>query len=154
MPLTFLDGAKVAAWSRWLWALVFGVVAFLFWHIIINEDGAIVEAASDVEVVMMLGLMGFFIVLSGGTWLYFNRFHRLLSRIKLGEAAPVLMEPTRGSPDVQSARELEARIVLSPEIAEVTAEPEPGEITEELPLTPQEERIENDQPPRQDADEH
>ncbi|MCK5641028.1 MAG: hypothetical protein KAJ19_09535, partial [Gammaproteobacteria bacterium] len=72
VPLTFMDGAKVTAWKRWVWLVVFALVAFLFYHVIINEHGGLAEAAGDMEVVMMFGLMGFFLMLSGVTWLYFQ----------------------------------------------------------------------------------
>ena len=78
VPLTFMDGAKVTAWNRWVWLGLFTLVAFLFYHIIINEHGGLDEVVGDMEVVMMWGLMGFFLILSGGTWLYFRLRHKPL----------------------------------------------------------------------------
>jgi hypothetical protein len=71
VPLNFNDGAKIVAWKRWIWLIIFVVVSFLFYHIIINEDGRITEAVGDMEVMMMFGLMGFFVLICGAIWLYF-----------------------------------------------------------------------------------
>ena len=41
IPLTFLDGATVKNWSRLGWALVFGVVTFLWWQLLLNQDAVV-----------------------------------------------------------------------------------------------------------------
>ena len=66
-----MDGAKVAAWNKWVCIIAFSLVAFLFYWFIINKDGTLVEAVHNMKVVTMFGLMGLFAVLSGGIWLYF-----------------------------------------------------------------------------------
>jgi DNA-directed RNA polymerase subunit RPC12/RpoP len=78
MPLTFMDGAKVAAWNRAVCATLLFVISFLFFWILIYKDkeGELAEAAGDMEFVMIWGMMALFLTLSGLTWLYFRRRYK------------------------------------------------------------------------------
>jgi len=87
VPLTFLDGAKITAWKWWVWPFVMAPVAFIFWYII-NPTGTFSKIVGNMGARMMWGLMGFFLLLSVVTWLYF------LLRKKL---TPVVIPPS-GTP--------------------------------------------------------
>ena len=43
IPLTFIDGATVKNWSRLGWAVVFGIVTFLWWQLLLNQDAVVPE---------------------------------------------------------------------------------------------------------------
>jgi hypothetical protein len=74
MPLRFMHGAIVMRWSRVVWALLFGLVAFLWWQLLINRDSAYADAFKQTSVLFALGLLAFFMATTGTTWTYF-RFH-------------------------------------------------------------------------------
>jgi hypothetical protein len=80
VPLTFLDGAKITAWKWWVWPFVMAPVAFLFWHIILNREGTFSDVVNNMGAKMMWGLMGFFLLLSAVTWIYFRWRYKNKSR--------------------------------------------------------------------------
>ena len=70
IPLRFVEGSKVAAWSRTAWALVFGLAAFGFVHILLRPDsGYVASASSRLTVVVLFVAFG---VASIGFWAYFR----------------------------------------------------------------------------------
>jgi hypothetical protein len=73
IPLTFFDGAKMAEWNRWVWFALFGVAGFLFWHVLLNKEGAYLGALPDKRVITALSLLSFYSVVSLTTWAYFRR---------------------------------------------------------------------------------
>ncbi len=72
IPLTFLDGATVKNWSRLGWALVFGVVTFLWWQLLLNQDASYVSAFEQTNVRVVLATLGVFMLTTGGLWSYFR----------------------------------------------------------------------------------
>ena len=72
LPLTFLDGSILVSWNKWVWIIVFGIVSFLFYHIIINNNAILASAVKDTNVVTMLALVLFSVIFSIGFWLYFR----------------------------------------------------------------------------------
>jgi hypothetical protein len=72
IPLTFLDGATVKDWSRLGWALVFGVVTFLWWHLLLNQDASYLGAFEQTNVRVVLATLGVFMLTTGGLWSYFR----------------------------------------------------------------------------------
>jgi len=72
LPLASLEGAKVMAWSRRLWAVIFGVSLFAFLSIIVNPHGNTLPPPSAGSVWSLVGLVGGLTLLSVGTWLYFQ----------------------------------------------------------------------------------
>ena len=72
IPLTFLDGATVKNWSRLGWALVFGVVTFLWWQLLLNQDAAYLGAFEQTNVRVVLATLGVFMLTTGGLWSYFR----------------------------------------------------------------------------------
>jgi len=73
IPLRFMDGAKIAQWNRLLWFLTFGAAAFLFWHVLLNQEGAYLHALPERKVVAALSLLTFYTIVTMGTWAYFRQ---------------------------------------------------------------------------------
>ena len=76
IPLMFVDGERLVKWHKWIWITVFTIVVFLFYYIIINKDGEIVDAMGDIKVQMMFVITGVFLVLSIGVWLFLGMRHK------------------------------------------------------------------------------
>ena len=76
IPLRFMDGATVMAWSRVAWVLTFGVVTFLWWQLLLNQDRAYAAAFEHSNVKLVLATLGLFMLTTGGLWSYF-RFRRV-----------------------------------------------------------------------------
>ena len=72
VPLSFMDGAKIAQWNRLLWLLLFGAAAFLFWHVLLNQEGAFLKALEQRRVVAALVLLSLYSIITVFTWLYFR----------------------------------------------------------------------------------
>ena len=72
VPLTFMDGSKVMAWSRTVWGVAFGLAAWLFFHVLINPGSAYLEALSSKKVLLMLATLAAYGSLTIGTWLFFR----------------------------------------------------------------------------------
>jgi hypothetical protein len=73
IPLRFMDGAKIAQWNRLLWFLIFAAAAFLFWHVLLNQEGAYAHVLPERKVVAALSLLGFYSIVTVGTWAYFRQ---------------------------------------------------------------------------------
>jgi hypothetical protein len=70
IPLRFVEGSKLAAWSRTAWALVFGLAAFGFVHVLLRPDsGYVASNASRATVVILFVVFG---LVSVGFWAYFR----------------------------------------------------------------------------------
>ena len=72
IPLRFMDGATVMAWSRVAWVLAFGVVTFLWWQLLLNQDRAYLAAFEHTNVQLVLATLGLFMLTTGGLWAYFR----------------------------------------------------------------------------------
>jgi len=72
VPLTFMDGSKVMAWSRAVWGVAFGLAAWLFFHVLINPGSAYLEALTSKKVLLMLGTLAGYGALTITTWLFFR----------------------------------------------------------------------------------
>jgi len=73
IPLSFMDGAKIAQWNRLLWFLMFAAAAFLFWHVLLNQEGAYLHALPERKVIAALSLLAFYSIVTVGTWAYFRQ---------------------------------------------------------------------------------
>jgi hypothetical protein len=73
IPVTFMDGSKVMAWSRTVWLALFAVVTFLFWHVLLNKEGAYDDALEQRQVAGALGLLAFYAVVTLVVWAYFRK---------------------------------------------------------------------------------
>jgi hypothetical protein len=72
IPLSFMHGARIAQWNRLLWLLMFGVSGFLFWHVLLNQEGAYLEAVEQSRVIAALALLSFYSILTLVAWVYFR----------------------------------------------------------------------------------
>lgn len=76
IPITFMDGATVLEWNKVGWALMFGTATFLFWHLLLNQNDAYLDALRQTRVVMALGLVLLYGLVTLGTWLFFKAWNR------------------------------------------------------------------------------
>jgi hypothetical protein len=72
IPLTFMDGAVVKAWSRLGWAIVFGLVTFLWWQLLLNQSASYLSAFEQTNVRVVLFTLAVFMLTTGGLWSYFR----------------------------------------------------------------------------------
>jgi hypothetical protein len=72
IPLTFMDGAVVKAWSRLGWAIVFGIVTFLWWQLLLNQSASYLSAFEQTNVRVVLFTLAVFMLTTGGLWAYFR----------------------------------------------------------------------------------
>lgn len=72
LPMRFLAGATVYAWSRWLWALLFGVSAFAFIHLLIGPHTGYLSELSPAALAAALGAFAAFGAFSILFWAYFR----------------------------------------------------------------------------------
>jgi hypothetical protein len=72
IPLTFMDGAVVKAWSRLGWAIVFGLVTFLWWQLLLNQSSSYLSAFEQTNVRVVLFTLAVFMLTTGGLWSYFR----------------------------------------------------------------------------------
>ena len=84
LPLTFVDGERLAKWNKAAWLVTFTIVVFLFYHIIINRNMQFEDAIGDLKVQMMFVITIVFLVLSVIVWLAFRLRHRIEARNGLG----------------------------------------------------------------------
>ena len=66
------SGATVKAWSRLGWAIVFGIVTFLWWQLLLNQSAAYLSAFEQTNVRVVLFTLGAFMLTTGGLWSYFR----------------------------------------------------------------------------------
>jgi len=71
-PLRFLPGEKLWAWSRVIWAVVFGVGMFAFAHILINPESGYLGDTSRTPFFTVVALIVGFAAVSIGFWGYFR----------------------------------------------------------------------------------
>jgi hypothetical protein len=69
VPIRFLPGAKVWAWSKKIWALLFAIGCFGFLHTLVNASD---EEGYEGNLGTMIGLFVAFGLASGAFWAYFR----------------------------------------------------------------------------------
>jgi hypothetical protein len=72
MPLRFLPGYVLYKWNRPVWAMLWGVSLFAFFHILIGPTSGYVSQLSPEGFLAAVGVFAAFGALSIGTWLYFR----------------------------------------------------------------------------------
>ncbi len=75
VPLRFLDGTKLMAWSRTGWAVLFGLVVFILVHVLLRPGSGYVNDSPAASTVLVAVLFAGFGVFSVAFWAYF-RFRR------------------------------------------------------------------------------
>ncbi|HEX2142081.1 MAG TPA: FGLLP motif-containing membrane protein [Candidatus Limnocylindria bacterium] len=72
MPLRFLPGASVMAWSRVAWGFLLGIGLFAFFHILINPASGYLSDSSRTPLLTTLALLIGFSALSVAFWAWFR----------------------------------------------------------------------------------
>jgi hypothetical protein len=80
IPIDFMDGATIARWNPVVWAGVFGLSAFLFWHLLLNQNSTYLSAFQQTKVIAAFGMVALFSVATVAIWTYFQLSHRRLAR--------------------------------------------------------------------------
>ena len=75
LPLTFMDGRAVFDWNRAIWAVAFGIAAFLFWQLLINPDSGYLDAMRQTKVLFALAVVFGYVLITAVTWSYFALRH-------------------------------------------------------------------------------
>jgi hypothetical protein len=71
LPLPVTDGWDIWSWRKGVWLAFFGVVLFLFHHVVLNPDGSDVQALQQNGVQTVLLLIGVFGLATLVLWLLF-----------------------------------------------------------------------------------
>ena len=72
LPIRFMEGSKLVAWSRAAWVALFGAAVFVFVHVLLRPGTGYVVAGGGVSVWTVLALFCGFGVLSVAFWGYFR----------------------------------------------------------------------------------
>jgi hypothetical protein len=72
LPIRFVPGGEVVAWSKRVWAVMFAVVLFPVVHILFGSRSAHTLVTNDVHPLVILGVSAFFAVFTIGFWSYFR----------------------------------------------------------------------------------
>lgn len=72
IPMRFLNGAPLFAWSRLRWSLLYAIGLFGFLVIVLNPENGFVATANPAALPTAIGLFIGFGVLSLGTWAFFR----------------------------------------------------------------------------------
>ncbi len=99
IPLRFLEGRKLTAWSRAAWAIIFGIAALAFVEILLQPaSGYFATATASAQVITAAALFIGFGVFSVAFWAYF-RFRpaawRLRANIASAPGANIAGSPQR-----------------------------------------------------------
>jgi hypothetical protein len=72
IPIRFLAGSKLFAWSRAMWAALFGVGAFLFLHVLLDPESEYLADPNSVPTTTILAFFAAFGLISVLFWAYFR----------------------------------------------------------------------------------
>jgi hypothetical protein len=86
LPITYLDGAKLYAWSRLRWAVGYSIVLFLWWQLLFNRDHQYADAFRQSSVLAVMALLTFFTLTTIVIWAAF----RVRDRRREGAETPHL----------------------------------------------------------------
>lgn len=77
VPLSFMDGEKIFRWNKWIWLGSFSLVAFLFWHVLLNKNSKYAASFGQKNVKILFVMLGFYILITVGSYVYFRNQKRL-----------------------------------------------------------------------------
>jgi hypothetical protein len=72
IPMSFMDGEKVWNWSKLAWVAITLPVAFLFFQVVLNQDGTLRSAFDSPGVSALIILAAVCWTITGITWLFFK----------------------------------------------------------------------------------
>jgi hypothetical protein len=76
LPITFLDGAVLFRFSKLVWALITALLAFLFFHLVLHQDGTLRSAADSESIRGLFILAAVFWAFTAAFWGYFKLRNR------------------------------------------------------------------------------
>jgi hypothetical protein len=102
IPLSFMDGETLLRWRKPIWMTLFAVVAFMFWHVLLNKDSQYAAAFGGQSTRIMIALLGVFTALTLVSYFYFRARRRHVGPV-VATAGPALAGPTVADPAVAAA---------------------------------------------------
>ena len=72
IPLDVMDGAKIYRWSRWVWAGLMAVCAFLFWHVLLNTERSSFDSLREASSATVLVGFALYTLAGLGLWALFK----------------------------------------------------------------------------------
>jgi hypothetical protein len=72
IPLRFMDGARIWAWSRLVWFALFLPTAFFFAQVLFNDSDAYLDLFSRSRSIATVTVLSGYMLLTFGTWAYFR----------------------------------------------------------------------------------
>jgi hypothetical protein len=87
VPIEFTHGMKIMRWSKFAWALLAFVAAFLFWHVLIVQDNAGFKAVEHSASLGAFAALGACIGITGAAWGFF--YWRKQQAVKRDAVPPV-----------------------------------------------------------------
>jgi hypothetical protein len=72
LPLRFLPGEAVLAWSRRAWAILFGIGVFAFLHVLVNPSSGYLADTERAPLLTVVLLLAVFAIASVGLWAWFR----------------------------------------------------------------------------------
>jgi hypothetical protein len=72
-PLGPTSGATLFHWSKVAWGVGFGVVSFIAFHTLFTPESAYLDAVRGKSLLLLLGVLALYSVLSVGLWFFYER---------------------------------------------------------------------------------
>jgi hypothetical protein len=72
IPLSFIDGEKVWKWSKLAWLAIALPTAFLFFQVVLKQDGTLSTATDRDGITALIIFAAFSWTVTGATWLFFK----------------------------------------------------------------------------------
>lgn len=71
IPIRFMDGEKIAKWSRWGWLGIYIFALFVFVHTVLHPTDSQAGGTNAAQIVYLSILLGVLVVASVSAWLFF-----------------------------------------------------------------------------------
>ncbi|MGE0686135.1 MAG: FGLLP motif-containing membrane protein, partial [Dehalococcoidia bacterium] len=72
IPLSFIDGEKIWRWSRPAWLAITFPTAFIFFQVVLKQDGTLSEASGEPGVTALIIFVAASWLFTGAVWLFFK----------------------------------------------------------------------------------
>jgi hypothetical protein len=102
VPLRFLPGSRVKAWSWPAWGVLMAIVLYVFVHVLLNPEAGYLGRSTTASVTVTLALFVAFAVVSALFWLWF--------RLRPGEDE----DEAAGTPELEQPASQPARVSVDP----------------------------------------
>jgi hypothetical protein len=108
LPLSMTDGGTLFRWNKIVWGVLFGIVLFLFWHVLLNKDSKYGAAFTQTNTKVLLVALAFWTLVTVGIYLIFRKPRGVAPHPPMppgawppGALAPPLMWPQPAAPPQQ-----------------------------------------------------